>query len=258
MKILAVCSAQVIYIFDLDELNYKTRIGRDIGGRVKNPFTSIDLNGSATLAAVCSRLESKISIFNIKTAKAEKYLDKHVGGVHQVRFNPEGDRIISSGEDGKIIIWNWKTGEKLFDFMRHSNSVRCVDFNPSQPERLLAGRSDGVVTAWDINEAQIIDKIEPDPSWDVKRATFGAWRDTDKFHTGGILCLKRSGNGKLLATGSSDNTCKIWDTTSYIKSVEVIRFEDEVWISALKIQSGSKCRMIVKAYKWENLGCTGS
>ena len=43
--------------------------------------------------------------------------------------------------------------------------------------------------------------------WDV-----GAWRERDVLkHTGEVLCLAVSPDGKLLAAGSWDRTVKVWE-----------------------------------------------
>jgi WD40 repeat protein len=45
-------------------------------------------------------------------------------------------------------------------------------------------------------------------------------------HTGSVTTLSISPNGKMLASGSLDHTCKIWDISSYRKdSIDVRRQE---------------------------------
>jgi WD40 repeat protein len=58
------------------------------------------------------------------------------------------------------------------------------------------------------------------------------WAEWDRGHSGSINALQVAPNGWLLATASSDCTCKIWNILSYRKDVGLISQEMEVLIFA--------------------------
>ena len=51
------------------------------------------------------------------------------------------------------------------------------------------------------------------------------WVDKRKHHSGSVLCVSISPSSRLLATGSNDNTCKLWSIVSYSKSYQNIETE---------------------------------
>ena len=51
------------------------------------------------------------------------------------------------------------------------------------------------------------------------------WVDKRKHHSGAVICLAIAPNSRILATGSNDNTCKIWSIVSYSKTFQNIETE---------------------------------
>ncbi|KAI8904591.1 hypothetical protein DFJ77DRAFT_244630 [Powellomyces hirtus] len=113
--------------------------------------------------------------------------------------------------------------------MRHPSAVRCFDFNYAHPERIVCGRSDGNTSTWDTNYSLLLDTIQPDPEWamNAQEHSLMGWADPHKSHTGSILALQISPNNRLLATGATDHTCKIWSITSYAKNYKAVQQELE-------------------------------
>jgi WD40 repeat protein len=147
-----------------------------------------------------------------------RVIEGHKGAVTQVAFGPDSDTIVSSSDDGKVLVWNWKTGTITSSCMRHPASVRTFDFNYDRPDLVVCGRNDGFVTVWNTAASIRMDEISPDPIWNQKDPYLGIIaKDTN--HCGPILCVKFSLDKQLLATCSSDNTCKLWRINSYQKDL---------------------------------------
>ena len=110
--------------------------------------------------------------------------------------------------------------------MRHSFAVKCLDFNYNSPNLVVCGRSDGHMTVWDTNHSLRIDNISPDPDWmhSLEENLIG-WVDPSKNHTGAILSVRFSPNGRFLASGSTDCTCKVWIVSSYKKELGLVQRE---------------------------------
>lgn len=58
----------------------------------------------------------------------------------------------------------------------------------------------------------------------------GAAQALEEFrnHTGAILDAQFSTDGRYLATACSDHTCKLWNTSTFLRSMEKIKLEREV------------------------------
>jgi uncharacterized caspase-like protein len=62
-------------------------------------------------------------------------------GARAIRFNPQGDQVISGGADKTICIWNWKTG-KVINRVRMMDEFQCemISVSPDGRRLLMAGR----------------------------------------------------------------------------------------------------------------------
>ena len=119
------------------------------------------------------------------------------------------------------------TGELVKSFIKHPSSVRGFDFNYDIPSQIYCGCSDGHVRVWNTEFSLRMDDIMPDPEWadQAKEGNLTGWNDVHGGHSGSILCVKIAPNGWLLATGSADNTCKVWNTVSYRKNINQVQNE---------------------------------
>ncbi|KAJ3056892.1 hypothetical protein HK097_003052 [Rhizophlyctis rosea] len=153
----------------------------------------------------------------MKTKRAEKVIEGHRGQIYQVEFSADSEKVFSAADDGRVLIWEWRTGALVGSFIRHPAAVRCFDFNYDRPDRIICGRSDGHITAWDVATTLQVDDIIPDPEWmqDGTERNLMAWVEPERHHTGSILAVRISPNNLYLATGATDNTCKLWSVSSY-------------------------------------------
>jgi WD40 repeat protein/serine/threonine protein kinase len=74
---------------------------------------------------------------------------RHDSAVFCAVFSPDGERIASASQDGKISIWDARSGRQLFQFRAHEQHARGVAYSPDG--RLLATTSwDTTVKIWDL------------------------------------------------------------------------------------------------------------
>ena len=71
-------------------------------------------------------------------------LKGHSGIVHSVCFSPNGQRIVSGGQDKTLKVWDSKTGQEMLTLKGHSGSVTSVSFSPDG-KRIVSGSLDGTV-----------------------------------------------------------------------------------------------------------------
>nr|KAJ3419641.1 hypothetical protein HK105_006707 [Polyrhizophydium stewartii] len=231
--IMATCAGRVIHVWNVETYILKNSSG---GSLHKGTIRSCCINIVGSMI-VTSGDDKRIIIWSVEKWRALKSIDGHKGIVYQIEFSTDSEYIYSASDDGRVLKWDWKTGELaspallrrtlLNSCMRHPFAVRSFDFNYETPELVVCGRGDGHVTVWNVQHSLRIDNIMPDPEWmhHTTEENLLAWSDKDKNHTGSILCVRLSPNGRYLATGSTDHTCKIWNVTSYRKHLDTVQRE---------------------------------
>ena len=156
--------------------------------------------------------------------------------VNSVTFTPDGDNLISGGY-GMVLIWKGEDLELVRDLEGFTTWVYTLAFN-SDGTRLVNGGLDDKLKLFDLTTGEIHQTqklysrgvcrtaISPDgtilASAMSKENIVRIWDEaasrmvtTLYGHTSQIAALSFSPDGSMLATGSSDKTIRIWDTSTW-------------------------------------------
>lgn len=116
-----------------------------------------------------------------------------VPGNFPAAFDPEGDLLATSGEDGVIHLWQVPGGEPGGTLDGHTGPVVQVEITPDG-SGLVSSSVDGTARRWDL----------------------GSRREICRFvgHTDAVFSMSLSRDGQLLATRGNDDTVRIWDAQS--------------------------------------------
>lgn len=176
-----------------------------------------------------------IWLYDVNTGKELDLLTEHTGTVNALAFSPDGRTFASGGGDAMIHLWDLTTKSLLSTFKGHDASVDTLAFSPDGT--ILASASQvwtDKVRLWDVNN--VSEHTLPLGYWsaastlafspDGETLTIGNGNGgihsystitgSDRGfnippHGSGVNALSYSPNGKVLASGSSDNTILLRD-----------------------------------------------
>jgi WD40 repeat protein/serine/threonine protein kinase len=125
-----------------------------------------------------------------------RVLTGHHGPVRTVAFAPDGQTLVSGGQDNVVIVWDVAAGTLLKELRGHASHVRSCEFSRNGDLLLTAGR-DARVKLW-------------------QPATYGETREIDADLDAGYatLAARFSADGSRVVTASGDRTASLWDAAS--------------------------------------------
>jgi DNA-binding beta-propeller fold protein YncE len=152
--------------------------------------------------------------------------------VGRVAFSPDGQQLVSAGDDGTVQVWDLKTRKETRSFSGEDKTPHCVGF-AADGTRVVAVFGKGTVKVWnaaDGSEALSFEAggndsaaLSPDGSTLAVGGggKIGIWSTSDgkqlrsfEAHRAAILGLAFSPDGSKLASAGEHNLVRIWDTAT--------------------------------------------
>jgi hypothetical protein len=118
---------------------------------------------------------------------------EHTLPVRACAFSPNGEWIVTGGDDRTIHPWQAASGRALRPFEGHGESIHSLVFSPDG-QRILSGSEDGTARLWDTASGREILVL--------------------KGHSSAVLNAVFSRDGRRIATGGRDGTARIWETAT--------------------------------------------
>jgi periodic tryptophan protein 2 len=197
---------------------------------------------------------SKLGQLLVWEWQSESYILKqqgHFDSMNALVYTPDGQRIITTADDGKIKVWDVKSGFCIVTFTEHTSGVTACEFT-KKGNVLFTASLDGSIRAWDLIRYRnfrtftaptrlSFSCLAIDPSGDVVCAgsldsfdihtwsvQTGQLLDRLAGHEGPVSSLTFAPDGSAVVSGSWDHTVRIWNIFDRTQTSEPLQLQADV------------------------------
>lgn len=161
------------------------------------------------------------------------------GAPWSLAFDPSRKRLAKITPEHAVILCDTTTGRELLSLKGHTHTIMSVAIS-GDGKRLVSGGQDLTARVWDIgpptaenNPSSRATATNPKKSAPVPVLIDGQQLLTLKGHTGEIMSVAFSADGKRLVSGSYDKSVKLWDATTGRESLTLVGHTAQVMTVAI-------------------------
>lgn len=130
-----------------------------------------------------------VTIWDVSNGKQVAKLEGHRDAVVSLALSADGKRLLTGGDDRKLILWDLEHRKLIRTFEGHAGSVKGLAFSP-EGKRIASGSADGTLRVWDIDSGKEIGKFAK--------------------HADGLVCVAFTSDGNHTISGSRDSVILFW------------------------------------------------
>ncbi|MAT40556.1 MAG: hypothetical protein CL946_13245 [Ectothiorhodospiraceae bacterium] len=199
-------------------------------------FTGVAVAPGGSIMAVALS-DGRIKLYYPFDGVHVRTFTAHGGGVNGLSFSPDSRYLATSGGDRRLKVWDISDGSLEFQTPTFPQPTYGVHF--SEDGQYLAGGDNGIVRLyatsdwseqWSVTGQASADGdvvIDPLSRWVASTRgnsvvildiADGARIQTLNGHSGAVRSLDVSDDGRVIASGSADNSVRIWNTFHWRQS----------------------------------------
>lgn len=137
-------------------------------------------------------------------------LSGHGGWVRRCAVSPDSTFIVSASFDRQLRVWDAQTGATRHVLVGHTDGVTDCVVSPDNA-LIVSASLDETVKIWDAQTGALLRTLAA--QWSDER---GGWivLQTTHAHLAGVYACAISPDGSYIASASSDQTVKVWNTAT--------------------------------------------
>ncbi|KAI9798688.1 MAG: hypothetical protein M1833_004677 [Piccolia ochrophora] len=226
----------------------------------QNGIDHVTINASGEWLAFGA---SKLGQLLVWEWQSESYILKqqgHFDSMNGLVYSPDGQRIVTVADDGKIKLWDVNSGFCIVTFTEHTSGVTACEFT-KRGSVLFTSSLDGSIRAWDLIRYRnfrtftapsrlSFSSLAVDPSGEVVAAgsldsfdihiwsvQTGQLLDQLSGHQGPVMSLAFAPDGGTVISGSWDHTVRVWSIFGRTQTSEPLQLQADVLCVAIRPDS---------------------
>lgn len=158
---------------------------------------ALAMSPDGQLLAMVSSADAAVRVVDTASGQERMVLTGHTNNNYAAAFSPDNKFLATGGQDLAIRIWDLAARTQIAQLDTPQQQIRALVYGLDGT--LYAGYVDGQIVAWNVAGKQ--------PSLSLAA------------HNTGVTCLALHPTGRYLASGSTDDSVKVWD----LQTVEAIQ-----------------------------------
>ncbi len=215
--------------------NVRTGAGQQTLAGHQGSVQAVAFSPDGSLLATGSA-DGTARLWSVASGQCLRTLTNHTGSVLSLAFSPDGNWLATGSTDLSARLWDTRTGRPIHALSGHINGVTSVAFSPDG-QRLLTAASGTDLYANTTRDMRVF-------FWDVAS---GRQLLTMPAHDNAVYAVAFSPDGRRMATGSGDNTARIWTAFPWRSAAypgaadtpiptRIEEFKRQFWRSAMATQ----------------------
>ena len=222
----------------------------------------------------------KVRLWDVETEKVVARWTGHTEGTMSLRWSVDGERVVSGSGDGTTRVWDVESGDTVLGPIKTGHErVYAVIYSPDTTKIATGGVREDALKIWDAKTGNLLSTIKFDsPVWslawtsDQKKTIAGSGEGSIRIfdtatwqqiailegHTFFVSCLSLFQNDRLLASGSVDETARLWNLDTNLPVGPPIQHHDLVYSAAISADGKQLVTGCAdnNAYVWDKIHTT--
>ena len=172
----------------------------------------------------------------------------YFGGIHIVKFSPDGKTLVCGGVSDILTSWDVSTGDHLHTFTGYTSAIPSLEFSPDG-QKLATGGLDYNIRLWDVNTGHLTRALEsytqsmdlafsPDGQilaspgaigdiyfWNTQT---GQLSEVLRKHRASVRSLAFSSDGQMLVSGDYSGAIAVWDVRTKTFRSGIVEYPGEI------------------------------